>query len=137
MKEVVAVKLMKKKKKPDQDRAMALTKLLRFLSKNLETFEDSLLSKIDDPIDAEVKITLFDALLNYINPIQELNDEFKDLTSKKEKIKLLSCRNYRLATTPYLRFIKKNSKELAMDLNDEDLFQDWQNQNTLTTAICR
>eukprot|EP00823_Brevimastigomonas_motovehiculus_P003955 TRINITY_DN251_c3_g2_i2.p2 TRINITY_DN251_c3_g2~~TRINITY_DN251_c3_g2_i2.p2 ORF type:complete len:197 (-),score=72.19 TRINITY_DN251_c3_g2_i2:382-972(-) len=128
----------------EKTRLAPMKKLLKFYDKYLTKLEQLLdvvsVEKETLPVDAEGgdalnnNPTMLDALLTFVGQIKKVHDKYRT----PENLPSLSCRVYRRATAPYLKFIKSNADLLADHLNaKQKLFDDWTDVNSMVRSTCR
>eukprot|EP00455_Lapot_gusevi_P045059 TRINITY_DN5725_c0_g3_i1.p1 TRINITY_DN5725_c0_g3~~TRINITY_DN5725_c0_g3_i1.p1 ORF type:complete len:518 (-),score=87.67 TRINITY_DN5725_c0_g3_i1:55-1608(-) len=93
-------------------------KLMSFVAKNLDTLEDALPS------------TIFSPLIDLIDKVRVFVDQHKSSSTSP------SCRAYRQATTPYLKFIKQHANHIQQHLDDSVLWDKWVQVNFRVRALC-
>ena len=99
-------------------RVATAKKLVSLIGKNLNTLEDA------------VPADMFNSIVDLAATMQEF------VTAHKKGGKP-SCRATRLATTPYLRFMRLHGKEINDALDDPTFWQQWEAITGRVAVVCR
>jgi len=123
-------------------RVFAIRKLVTFFTKNIDQLEIALkkrfkgdISELSDiDLGDDRRPSVFNVVLKYIEKMQDFQQEVK---SAKDKAAVSTCRNFRRASSPYLKFVKRQAETLKRLTDDDDLWEEWDQANTLLKGTCR
>ena len=113
----IAVESRVSKKKGNEKRS-SIKKLVSFINKNKATLEESL------PAD-------------YVSNIFDFVASMHSYLEAKAYVSARPCREYRLATTPYLRYIHRIGAEVEEILDDPVYWAAWKKLNLRLLTVCR
>lgn len=120
-------------------KAHVIRKLLDLIDTHSDELKDALTLTLPEWDETEDQpLTVFDGLLQSLAEASRFRKKARQLLKKDpEGHKAFStCRNYRLATAPYLRFFKSHQAEIAKSI-PRSIIKEWERLHGLVHSMCR
>jgi len=113
----------------------SIKSLVKFVGSNVDDMEEDLDSVSTEVVSQRTgkKLSLFKAVLYFATMMDDFTVTFKNSKDKSE----FGCREYRLATTPYLRFFGRYGALMRKELANDKYMDDLEAKTLVVRNFCR
>jgi len=147
LKDMFTARIAKYDQPAGDPKELAVKKLVKFYTKNVDDLDNLLgvryKGDIDEltgiEIDKDRRVSWLTILVAYLEKMQEFQAGIKQRKDKPDELAAFAtCRNYRQASTPYLKFIKRHQEDLPRLLSKKaGLWDEWNKVNAIVRTTCR